>query len=57
MTETAVAASTEGQEKALAPYKTIIVALDNDAAGREAAARIAERLKTGRTVRVAYLRE
>jgi len=36
---------TEKQEKSLHPFATITVALDNDAAGNEKAARICERLR------------
>jgi DNA primase len=49
---------TAGQEKCLAPFRVITVALDNDAAGNEKAAPIVERLKAaGHTVRKARLLE
>jgi DNA primase len=48
---------TEAQEKRLEPYKTIIVALDNDSAGEEAAVKIIERLKKNHTVLKARLME
>jgi hypothetical protein len=41
---------TEEQERCLDPYPTITVALDNNAAGIEKAARICERLKRNHRV-------
>jgi len=46
---------TEEQERCLDPYPTITVALDNDAAGMEKAARIRERLKAKHRVLKARL--
>jgi DNA primase len=46
---------TEEQERCLAPYPVITVALDNDAAGIEKAARICERLKAKHRVLKARL--
>jgi DNA primase len=48
---------TEGQERCLDPYPVITVALDNDAAGIEKAARVCERLKTKHRVLKARLVE
>jgi Toprim-like len=48
---------TEAQEQCLEPYAEIRVALDNDAAGIEAAAKIVERLKTRHKVSKAFLRK
>jgi hypothetical protein len=48
---------TEEQERCLDPYPTITVALDNDAAGIEKAARICERLKRNHRVSKARLIE
>ena len=48
---------TEEQERCLEPYATITVALDNDAAGIEKAARICERLKRNHRVSKARLIE
>jgi DNA primase len=48
---------TEEQERCLDPYPTITVALDNDAAGIEKAARVGERLKTKHRVLKARLVE
>lgn len=44
------------QEALLAPYADIRIALDNDAAGREAADKIAERLKAKHRVTKAFLK-
>jgi hypothetical protein len=51
--------ATEQQMLCLEPFDKIIVALDNDAAGKEASAKLVERLKrkSGRKVSVAWLRE
>ena len=46
---------TDAQERLLEPYAEIRVCMDNDFAGREAAAKIAERLKPNHKVTRAYL--
>jgi hypothetical protein len=48
---------TDGQERCLQPFDVIQLALDADAKGREAAEKIASRLRRNHTVKVAFLRE
>lgn len=48
---------TEGQQTALAPFRMVNLALDNDEAGREATEKIAERLKANHAVKRSYFRE
>jgi hypothetical protein len=48
---------TEEQERCLAPYPTITVAFDNDAAGVEKSAAICERLKAKHRILKARLVE
>jgi DNA primase len=48
---------TEGQEKAIAPFRMLSLGLDNDDAGREATEKIAARLRAGHAVRRSYFRE
>ena len=47
---------TEAQERLLEPYAEIRIALDNDNAGREASAKIAERLRKNHKVSIANLK-
>ncbi len=47
---------TEAQEACLAPFKEICVALDNDAAGKEAAEKMVARLRPNHKVHKAFLR-
>jgi DNA primase len=48
---------TEEQARWLSPFRTITVAMDNDTAGHEAAAKIAERLKGKHKISKAYINE
>jgi DNA primase len=48
---------TEGQEKAIAPFRMLSVALDNDDAGREATEKIMARLRANHAVKRSYFRE
>jgi Toprim-like len=48
---------TDAQEKLLEPYADIRICMDNDTAGRDAAAKIADRLKGKHKISRAYLRE
>ena len=48
---------TEEQERRLEPFKTIVVAMDDDEKGKEASAKIAERLRKHHTVIRAFLKE
>ena len=48
---------TPEQETCLAPFTNIVVAMDNDQPGREAAEKLAERLKANHKVSKAFLKE
>ena len=48
---------TEGQEKAIAPFRMLSLALDNDEAGREATDKIDLRLRGNHAVMRSYFRE
>lgn len=48
---------TEGQEKAIAPFRLLSLALDYDAAGVEATEKLMERLRTSHAVKRSYFRE
>jgi hypothetical protein len=48
---------TEEQERRLDPFTTVVVALDNDEKGKEASAKITERLRKHHTVIRAFLKE
>jgi len=48
---------TEEQEKRLAPFNAIVLAMDNDAAGRDACQKLYDRLKPGRKVRKAFIND
>lgn len=48
---------TTEQERCLEPFSTIIIAMDNDFPGREAAAKLAERLRPTHKVILAFLKE
>jgi len=50
-------AMTEAQERRLDPFKEIVVAMDNDTAGHEAAEKIIARLKPNHKVTRAFLKE
>ena len=48
---------TEGQEKAIAPFRMLSLGLDNDDAGREATEKLLHRLRANHAVRRSYFRE
>jgi len=48
---------TEGQEKAIAPFRMLSLGLDYDDAGREATEKIAARLRASHAVKRSYFRE
>jgi hypothetical protein len=48
---------TDAQEACLAPFKTLILAMDNDAVGRAKAKLLAERLRRNHAVTKAFLKE
>jgi len=48
---------TEGQEAQLAPFGTLIVAMDSDLKGKEAAEKISTRLKMNHKIIKATLKE